>query len=433
MELQQFSPISLIYKPVGELKENRQNPRVHSEKQLKKLENSLITFGFNIPIVIDKDNVIISGNAVFRAAKQLGHTTVPTVAVEHLTPSQKKAFVIAINRIAEDAEWDNAILKEDFEFLIQENFELELSGFEIPEIDMIIKNTYSEDEPEDDEADVLPEESEVPELVKPGDLYQLGKHKMLCGNSLTEAILKVLMDNKKAKMVFADFPYNVKVNGHICESGKHAEFAMASGEMKEPEFTKFLNSSMINMVNYTTDGSIHFLCMDWRHAKNILDAADGVYSELKNICIWDKGSGGMGSLYRSQHEFIFVFKNGKAPHINNVELGKHGRYRTNVWQYPGVRASNPDSLEDLKLHPTVKNLSMVADAILDCSNPNDIILDTFAGSGTTLLAAEKTKRKAYVVEYEPHYCDVIIYRWEKLTGKKALLLGNYEEAHDVQA
>ena len=226
-------------------------------------------------------------------------------------------------------------------------------------------------------------------------------------------------------MVFGDPPYNCKVNGHVCESGKHPEFVMASGEMKPAEFTDFLRKSMTNLVNYSTDGSIHYLCMDWKHSKEMLDAADGVYSELKNICVWDKGTGGMGSLYRSQHEFIFVFKNGKASHTNNVELGKHGRYRTNVWQYPGVRASNPDSLEDLKLHPTVKNMAMVADAILDCSNPNDIILDTFAGSGTTLLAAEKTNRKAYVVEYEPHYCDIILYRWEKLTGKTAVLLSNH--------
>ena len=430
METKGLEKLNLTYKRVSELKENPHNPRIHSDAQLKKLEKSISEFGMNIPIIVDEDGNIISGNAVFRAAKQLGHTTVPTVAVEHLTPSQKKAFVIAINRIAEDAEWDNAILKEDFEFLIQDNFELELSGFDVPEIDVILNMSFEGgEEPEIDESDILPNESEVPELVKPGDLYQLGKHKVLCGNSLNNTALEVLMDGKKADMVFTDPPYNVKVNGHISKSGKHQEFAMASGEMTQAEFTGFLNTSMTNLKKHIIDGSILFICMDWKHTKELLIATDGLY-ELKNICVWDKGSGGMGSLYRSQHEFIFVFKKGKASHINNVELGKHGRYRTNIWQYPGVRASNPDSLEDLKLHPTVKNVSMVADAILDCSNPNDIILDIFAGSGTTLLAAEKTKRKAYVIEYEPHYCDVIIYRWEKLTGKKAQLLGNYGDTHN---
>lgn len=423
MVLQQCSQLNLTYKLASELKENRQNPRIHSDKQIKKLGNSLITFGFNIPIVIDEDNTIISGNAVFKAALQAGYKEIPTVKVEHLTSTQKKAFAIAVNKLAEDAGWDNTILKADFEILLEDHFDLSVTGFETPEIDLIMLDLDSEGENEP--GDELPDESDIQERVKTGDLWQLGNHKMLCGNSLNAKAIKAIMGALKAQMVFTDSPYNVKVNGNVCESGKHEEFAMASGEMTEAEFIGFLNTSMTNLVNFTTDGSIHFLCMDWKHAKEMLIAADGLYSELKNICVWDKGSGGMGSLYRSQHEFIFVFKNGTASHINNVELGKHGRYRTNIWQYPGVRASNPDSLEDLKLHPTVKNMSMVADAILDCSRQNDIVLDTFAGSGTTLLAAEKVNRKAYVVEYEPHYCDIILHRWEKLTGKTAELLSNY--------
>jgi len=218
-------------------------------------------------------------------------------------------------------------------------------------------------------------------------------------------------------MIFADPPYNCKVNGNICENGKHEEFAMASGEMKGEEFKEFLQTGMQHLVNNSADGSIHYLAMDWRNVKNMLDAAEGRYSELKNICVWDKGSGGMGSLYRSQHELIFVFKNGKASHVNNVELGKHGRYRTNVWNYPGVRASNPNSLADSAFHPTPKSVPMIMDSILDCSKPNDIILDNFAGSGSTLLAAERTNRRAYVIELEPKYCDVIIYRYMKLFRK----------------
>lgn len=416
--------LKITYSLVSELKENKQNPRTHSEKQIKKLEKSIETFGFNVPLVVDKDNVIISGNAVYRAAKNLGLKEVPTVKIEHLTGAKRKAFILAVNKIAEESGWDNAILRSDFQILIEEEFDLSVTGFEIGEIDVLMLDPEGEGEQEEDE-DPFADESEIPERVKAGDVWQLGRHKLICGDSMKDAVLKALTNGKKADMAFCDPPYNVKVNGNVCAQGKHEEFAMASGEMTEAEFTGFLNSAMTNLVNYTTDGSIHFICMDWKHVKEMVFAADGLYSELKNICVWDKGSGGMGSLYRSQHEFIFVFKNGKASHTNNVELGKHGRCRTNVWQYPGVRASNPDSLEDLKLHPTVKNLAMVADAILDCSNPNQIVLDTFAGSGTTLLAAEKTKRIAYCVEYEPHYCDIILYRWEKLTGKTAKLLGNY--------
>lgn len=425
METNLLSKLKLTYKLVSELKENQRNPRTHSDKQIKKLEKSLLTFGINIPIVIDKDNSVISGNAVLKAAKQAGFTEVPTVVIDHLKGAKRKAFIHAVNKIAEESGWDNTILKADFEILLEDHFDLSVTGFETPEIDSIMLDLDSQGEEQNDTEDELPEESDVQERVKTGDLWQLGNHKILCGNSLDEKAIKAIMGAFKAQMVFTDPPYNVKVNGNVCESGKHKEFAMASGEMTEAEFIGFLNTSMTNLVNHTTDGSVHFLCMDWKHAKEMLIAADGLYSELKNICVWDKGSGGMGSLYRSQHEFIFVFKNGKAPHVNNVELGKHGRYRTNIWQYPGVRASNPDSLEDLKLHPTVKNMSMVADAILDCSRPNDIVLDIFAGSGTTLLAAEKVNRKAYVVEYEPHYCDIILHRWEKLTGKTAELLSNY--------
>lgn len=418
--------LKITYTLVSELKENQQHPRTHGDKQIKKLEKSIETFGFNVPLVVDKDDVIISGNAVYRAAKNLGLKEVPTVKIEHLTGAKRKAFILAVNKIAEESGWDNAILRSDFQILIEEEFDLSVTGFEIGEIDVIMLDPEGEGEQEDDE-DPFADESEIPERVKQGDVWQLGRHKLICGDSLQDAVLKTLTSGKKANMVFCDPPYNVKVNGNVCAEGKHDEFAMASGEMTEAEFTGFLNSAMTNLVNYTTDGSIHFICMDWKHVKEMVFAADGLYSELKNICVWDKGSGGMGSLYRSQHEFIFVFKNGAASHTNNVELGKHGRCRTNVWQYPGVRASNPDSLEDLKLHPTVKNLAMVADAILDCSNPNQIVLDTFAGSGTTLLAAEKTKRIAYCVEYEPHYCDIILYRWEKLSGKTAKLLSNHGE------
>ncbi len=225
-------------------------------------------------------------------------------------------------------------------------------------------------------------------------------------------------------MAFADPPYNVKIDGHVCGKGKikHKEFVAASGEMSKKEFARFLYKSFKNLVAYSRDGSVHMICMDWRHIHEVISAGTRAYSKYLNLCCWEKVYPGMGSLYRSQHELVFIFKNGTKPHINNIELGKHGRCRSNVWSYPGVSVANPGSLDDLKLHPTVKPLALVMDAIRDCSNIGDIILDPFAGSGTTLLAAERTKRKAYVIEYEPHYCDIIIHRYEKLFKKEAKLI-----------
>lgn len=403
--------VDLVYKLMKELQVNPNNARTHSKKQIQKLANGFKKFGCVVPPVVNTNNTILAGHGRYEAAKLLGLEKIPVIYADHLSEEEARAFMLADNKLAEESEWDMDMLKINLGELVDSAFDIDSTGFETPEIDNILFNFEIEKETKQDKIDELPDDSKIPSIFKPGDLYRLGNHYVYCGDSLKVESFEILLKGLKANMGFSDFPYNVKINGHVCESGKHEEFAMASGEMSDAEFTEFLKKAMQNLVNNSTAGSITFGCMDWRHSKNILDASSGLYSELKNICIWDKGTGSMGSLYRSQHEFIFVFKNGTEPHINNVELGKHGRYRTNVWKYPGVRASNPQSLQDLKLHPTVKPVSMVVDAILDCSKPNDIILDAFAGSGTTLLAAERTKRRAYVIELNPHYCDVILYRY----------------------
>ena len=266
--------------------------------------------------------------------------------------------------------------------------------------------------------------------MQKGDLWKLGEHLLYCGNSLEEVSYKKLLKNEQAQVIFTDPPYNVKIKGNVTKQKQHEEFELASGEMKKDEFTDFLKTAMSLQVRYSIDGSIHYQCMDWRHVEEMLVAGRDIYSSLKNICVWDKSTGGMGSLYRSQHEFIFVFKNGTKPHINNVELGVHGRYRTNVWKYKGMHASNPQAKTLVKLHPTVKPVPMIMDALLDCSSPNGIVLDSFGGSGSTLIAAERTKRKARIIELEPKYCDVILYRWEHLTGKMAKLVESKEDCHD---
>lgn len=307
---------------------------------------------------------------------------------------------------------------------MQINVDLELTGLEIPTIDFCL---YGDKKESENVSENAIDEVDIQKRVQFGDLWKLGdKHYLICANSLKEDSFRYLLGDLKADMVFTDAPYNCSINGYVCGKGKikHKEFAMASGEMKDPEFTEFLRTVIQNLIKFTIDGSIHFQCMDWKHAKNMLDAAEENYSELKNICVWDKGVGGMGSLYRSAHELVIVFKNGNSPHINNIQLGKFGRNRTNVWSYPGVSVTNPSSLNDLKLHPTMKNLEMVMDAILDCSNPNSIILDAFGGSGTTLIAAEKTNRRGYIIEIDPHYCDVILHRFETMTGKSVELVKN---------
>jgi DNA modification methylase len=259
-----------------------------------------------------------------------------------------------------------------------------------------------------------------PAITRLGDLWSIGGHRLLCGDALSEASYKVILGSQKAQLIFTDPPYNVPVAGHVSGKGKirHREFAMASGEMTRAEFTKFLQKAFERLAAVSVDGSIHYICMDWRHMQEVLEAAR-LYSELKNLCVWSKTNAGMGSLYRSQHELVFVFKKGAARHVNNVELGRFGRNRTNIWNYAGANTFGKDRDAELAMHPTVKPVALVADAILDCSKRNGIVLDSFAGSGTTLIAAERTGRRGYGIELDPYYVDTIIRRFEKLYGLKA--------------
>ena len=329
---------------------------------------------------------------------------------------------LASNKIAADAGWDEQILAIEFQHLaiLNIDFDVSLTGFELPAIDLIIQNAAKAATDEEEEEVAIDTAAAI--ITKLGDLWQLGNHQIFCGNALDDASYATVMAGEKAQMVFTDPPYNVPISGHVSGLGKvqHAEFAMASGEMSAAEFTVFLSNIFTLLAQYSIDGSIHYHCMDWRHIDELLTAGKTAYAELKNLCVWRKSNGGMGSLYRSQHELVFVFKNGTAPHINNVELGKHGRYRTNVWDYAGQNALHAKRDAELALHPTVKPVAMVADAILDCSHRGGLILDPFGGSGTTLIAAEKTGRYARLIELEPRYVDVTIRRWQQLTGKQAM-------------
>ena len=376
-------------------------------------------------MLIDKDCCIIAGHGRVMAAQKLGLKDVPTIRLDHMSDDEKRAYILADNRLAEKAGWDQNILALEFQHLLEVpdlNFDVELTGFETAEIDLMIDGLNASVPDPDDQ---IPEPDAVT-VTKDGDLWILGDHLLYCGNSLDEGSFNMVMAGDKAQVCLTDPPYNVPIDGHVGNSGKtkHREFAMASGEMSDEEFMRFLEKVMWWMRRHSENGSIHYVFMDWRHMMALSIAADLVELEFKNLCVWVKDNGGMGSLYRSRHELIHVFKSGDAPHINNIQLGKFGRYRTNVWEYPGVNSFGNGRMDELKMHPTVKPVAMLSDAIKDVSRKKDIVLDPFGGSGSTLMAAERTGRCARLIEIDPVYCDVIIRRWQDMTGEDAINTGS---------
>ncbi len=406
--------------PIATLKPYQKNARTHSKKQIRQIADSIAKFGFTNPVLIDNENTILAGHGRVEAAKLLAWHEVPCIRLEHMTPQQKRAYVLADNKLALNAGWDEEILAEELkELLLQDEFSIDMTGFSIAEVDLIIEENNKEESGNPRE-DALPTE-QVPIRCSVGDIWQLGKHRLVCGNSLDPQVIAALMDGKQAQMIFADPPYNVPIDGHVCGAGaiKHREFAMASGEMNAAQFTQFLQTAFDNMATHSVDGSIHFICMDWRHMQEMLAAGHAVYNELKNLIVWAKDNGGMGTFYRSRHELIFAFKHGTNAHINSFELGQNGRYRTNVWQYRGVNSIYAGRMDELALHPTVKPVQMIADAIKDVSKRGDIVLDPFGGSGSTLIAAHKTGRRGYLCEIDPVYCDRIIQRWETYAHDEA--------------
>ncbi len=400
------------------------NPRTHSDKQIVALMASIKELGFRVPIITNEEGVVLAGHGRLEAAKRLELTEVPTIVAEGLTKTQQRAYVLADNKISQMSAWDKDLLLNEIEILLDEEFHVETTGFSTAEIDIMIDSAAA---PEDtDQENLLPEDvAEEMIVAKLDDVWRLDDHRIFCGDSTQVTSYGALMkEGELAQMCITDPPYNVPVNGHVCGSGKtkHQEFVMASGEMSSGEFTDFLARSCGNIASYCQDGAIFYCFMDWRHMREILNAGEQVFGKLRQLCVWGKDNAGMGTFYRSQHELIFAFKHGKAPHINNFELGQHGRYRSNVWSYPGVNTFTGKGFKQLALHPTVKPVSLIADAIRDCSNRGGIILDPFAGSGTILIAAERTGRAARAIEYEPRYVDVAIRRWQRVTGKNAVHL-----------
>lgn len=412
------------YVPPDQLLPPERILRKHNARQIKMIRASITEHGFINPILVSTDYRVVSGYGRLLAAKALGMSLVPVLELRHMTPEQLRIYAIADNRIAEQSEFDFDELKLELAGLesLDLDLNIELTGFSTSEIDDLLAIKVSPDEDEENEAD--DDQIATTAITRPGDHWQLGDHGLVCGNSLDPEVFQQLLGDEKAGTVFSDAPYNVAASS-ISGMGKHKhrDFAMAAGEMSVVEFTGFLASSFRLAVKYSVDGSIHFQCMDWKHMGEMLAAGRQEYTELKNLIVWAKPAAGMGSCYRSQHELVFMWKNGTAPHVNNFGLGETGRYRSNVWNYKGNSGFHRDRDAELASHPTVKPWSLVADAIRDCSKRGSIILDPFGGSGTTLIAAERTRRKARLIELDPLYCDVAIRRWQKLTGRDAILVG----------
>lgn len=408
-----------------ELTPNPRNARTHSKKQIRQIAESIQAFGFTVPLLIDRDGLIIAGHGRLAAAEYLGLNELPVIVVDGLSDAKKRALLLADNKIAENAGWDRELLAIELpeltDLLVQDDLEISITGFVPVEIDQIV--TDFEDDSADPADDFENAWASAEVVTTLEDCWQLGKHRILCGDARNAAHLDRLLDGKRAAMAFLDPPYNVRVKDIVGRGRvKHAEFAMASGEMVRDDFIAFLGATLGAAAAVSEDGAVHYVCVDWRHIGELIEAGHETYDEMLNLVVWAKSNAGQGSFYRSQHELIGVFRVGGGKHLNNIELGRHGRSRSNVWRYAGVNTFKADRLDELSAHPTVKPTAMVADAIKDCTRRRDIVLDTFSGSGTTILAAERVGRCAYALELEPKYVDVSIRRWQAFTGRDAILL-----------
>lgn len=427
------APLTVKYLKIDSLRAYERNARTHSKKQLKQLAASINEFGFTNPLLITLDGEIIAGHARWKAAGQAGLTEVPTIVINDLTPDQRRAYILADNKLALNAGWDTELLALELGELAELGLG-ELAGFSVSEIDLVLDGARAADA---DREEPAPEDAheDLPEraVTRPGDLWQLGRHVLLCGDAREAADLERVTFGEDMAAIFTDPPYNCKIDGHVCGLGKvkHREFAMASSEMSEDEFKAFLAVTLGNAAARCKDGAIAYVFMDWRGMWPLLAAGRTAFTEHKQLCVWAKKNGGMGAFYRSQHELVFVYKVGTAPHTNNFGLGDTGRYRTNVWSYAGVSSVGGGCNEDFARHPTPKPVAMIAEALRDVTRRGELVLDPFAGGGSTMIAAEVCGRAARLIEFDPIYCDAIITRFEKYTGQNAILMTSNQTFEEV--
>ncbi|MBR0719114.1 DNA methyltransferase [Bradyrhizobium liaoningense] len=420
--------------PIRDLRRATRNARTHSKKQIKQVANSILRYGWTYPILADEGLQIICGHARWEAARQLGLKEVPVQVMGGLNDAEKRALALADNKIPANAGWDRKLLTEELgelaSLLPECNLSLDITGFEPAEIDGLMTDFGDLDQDSADAPCVIAEHP----ISRRGDLWQLGQHRVLCGDACDQADWAALMGRDRAAMVFADPPYNLRIATTLGRGKiRHREFSVASGEKSPAEFVSFLTTWMRLAVQFSHDGSMHYQFMDWRHLGEMHHAGQQVFGPLQNLVVWNKTNAGQGSFYRSQHELIFLYKNGDAPHLNNVELGRHGRNRSNVWTCAGVNTFRKDRLDDLTVHPTVKPVALIADAIKDCTRRGDLVVDPFLGSGTTLLAAERVGRRAYGLEIDPLYVDAALRRWHDVTKRDAILVATGQTFDEVAA
>jgi len=423
--------------PVDSLTPYTGNARRHSKKPIQQIARSIERFGFTNPILVDDELRILAGHGRVAAAKLLGIKTVPIIRISHLSAAERRAYILADNKLALNAGWDRELLAIELQGLLEVDFDLEVTGFSLAEIDVALDEAA-----ESATADDSGTEDDLPDLVddavtRPGDLWALGRHKLICEDAGSPEPYSLLLADETVDLIFTDPRYDMSIDGEVGGSARARcpEFAMGAGEMASAAFTQFLTETLGHAELRCRNGAIAFVCMDWRHMRELLAAGDSVFSELKDLCIWTKANSSMGAFYRGKHQLIFVFKVGDAPHINTFGRGQAGRYRTNVWEYPGIRTMGSARLDELDLatRSTVKSVALVADAIKDCSKRGQIVLDPFGGSGTTLIAAEKSGRIARLIESDPTYCDAILRRFERVTGKQARLSATGDSFEDVEA
>ena len=425
----QISSLAIELVSVESLKSNPKNAKQHPDSQIRLLAENYRMFGVTAPAVIDENNMIIAGHARFAAARLLNLELFPTIRLKHLTAQQKRAVALADNKLAELGTWNFEILSSELKELTASaselNFDYSIIGFDTVEIDQLLGGDVSLDKPDPADEAPAPTLDESP-VTKTGDLWICGQHRFYCGNALDFSTYQPLLRGEVAQIVFTDPPYNVPNAGHVSKRVEVREFAMAAGELTSEEFVDFLRTACGRIADYVADGSVIYICMDWRHLEELSVATRHFFGKPKNMVVWVKTNGGQGTFYRSQHEHIVVYVAGKKSPTNNFKLGERGRYRTNVWRYPGSNTFSRDRDSILKAHPTVKPVALVVDALRDCSKRGDVVLDPFGGSGTTMIAAERTGRVARLIEIDPIYCDVILRRWQTLTGKHAHLAESNE-------
>lgn len=414
--------LEMVELPISDLRFSAPRLRPLKKKHAERIRQSILRLGNTVPIIVGPDNEVIDGRGRVDVARELGLTSMHCIRVGHLDEQELRLLRLAINKVAEQGTWDPEALRLEFAYHLEFGDDLTLTGFDAPEVDAILQFGDTDGAEAGDDAHDVVEPSGAPVVSRLGDLWQLGKHRLLCGNAREPKVLDVLMAGAVASQILSDPPFNVHISGHVSTvAGKHPEFHEASGEMTPEEFEDFLVVTFSNALTHLREDGLVYLFMDWRHLDELRAALRRLSLEQINLAVWVKLHGGMGSLYRSRHELIFIARRKGETHQNNVELGKHGRNRSNVWEFGGASGGPTSPEDDFSAHATVKPVKLLQEAILDVTTAGDVVLDCFVGSGSTILAAERVHRVCYGLEISPHYVDVAVRRWEQMTGSAAVL------------